>query len=379
MPELRQEDLLRLLNIGQAIGKGVGAIGKAISPKEQLSSAADILGQLIGLSKGMEEHKTVTAKAQQVGQAQQPQQSQQAQTPQEQSMEQFQPTDPIQETRVGEIKKIGKEQIREAAQHGVPLEQLLAQTMQPTLRQRFEGLNPLGRAREAFSSALLAPIEQQEAQTNAQIMQILLGQQELLGQKPLQKGERELAKLEFANKLALELNKAGSVDALTPENAGKFNLLIDGLNATNDISNMLNSNITAQMFAQGVPSFLKSQDAKILQAAIERSVQAKTRIETGAALQPSELKSTSKRFMPQKGDTITTALRRLKPLSDYFQGSINVADPTGIHRQRATGIVAQRAAGNISQEQITAARQKGATGFDTSKGVFVDAQGREIR
>ena len=149
---------------------------------------------------------------------------------------------------------------------------------------------------------------------------------------------REQDRKEFkdANDLRASL-KNGGVDALAPESAGKFALLIEGAEATAELSQMLDSNITKQMFAQGIPNFAKSQEGKAMNSAIERAIQAKTRIESGGEMKDTELKSTAKRFMPQKGDTLKTALKRLKPLNDFFEGSLNIADPTGTHRQRASG------------------------------------------
>ncbi len=167
----------------------------------------------------------------------------------------------------------------------------------------------------------------------------------------LKKREQDRKELKDANDLRVALDKAGDVDALTPESAGKFNLLIDGGDATKSISNLLGSNVTKQLFAQGIPNFLKSSQAKELQSSIERAVQARTRIETGAALQPDELKMTVKRFMPQGGDSTKDALKRLKPLNTFFEGSLNVADPTGTHRNRAKG-------SSVSMDAIQAEKKR---------------------
>ena len=184
--------------------------------------------------------------------------------------------------------------------------------------------------------------------TTASALENLIKGQEIMGKKPLQKGEIEELGIKGLIDLEKELAKAGDVKALTPENAGKFQLLQEGYEATLTIDELLGSNVTMTLFAQGVPTFLKSQNARLLSSAIERAVQGRTRIETGAALQPSELKSTSKRFMPKKGDSIDTALRRLKPLHDYFYGGINIADPTGIHRERAKGMTGQEISAKIT-------------------------------
>lgn len=195
-----------------------------------------------------------------------------------------------------------------------------------------------------YPEQILGGLIKAHPDTTAQMLSNLVKGQEITGKKPLQKGEREKLGIEGL----IDLAKAGEVDPLTPENAGKFQLLQEGLEATLTIDELLGNNVTAALFAQGVPNFLKSQNAKLLESAIERAVQGRTRIETGAALQPSELKSTAKRFMPKKGDSIDTALRRLKPLHDYFAGGVNIADPTGVHRQRAKGMTAQEVSAKIT-------------------------------
>lgn len=193
-----------------------------------------------------------------------------------------------------------------------------------------------------------------------------LGQQEYGGNKPMQKGEREKMGLSAAYDIQREMAKVNNVDAMTPDNAAKFSLMSEGSNATKSISNMLSSDITGQMWSQGVPNFLKSQEGKLLESSIEAAVQARTRIETGAAMPPSDLKNTLKRYMPRKGDSLRTALTRLKPLNDYFEQSMNIADPTGTHRQRAVG--SSRQQGNTPSRSSA---PKGAKGWDTEKGAWV--------
>jgi hypothetical protein len=161
--------------------------------------------------------------------------------------------------------------------------------------------------------------------------------QEITGNEPLQKGEREEIEMAGITELSKELAKAGSVDALTPENAQKFSLLLEGSDATLKINDLIGKDITKTLLSQGVPQFLKSQEAKELESSIEQAVQAKTRIETGAALQPAELKNTAKRYMPRAGDSQETARKRLRELYTFFDRSINTADPTGTHRKRALG------------------------------------------
>ncbi len=279
--------------------------------------------------------------------------------------------DPVQQAQIKEVQKQAKDQVTEATQQGVPLENIQSQILQQAeqkqqvKQQQFQQQKQQDIDEGKLLADLLTNIEFRKGGpfdpggqiikengkiivTQPGILQQIAGErgpglgafadiQKLTGQQPLQIGEKDELNLLSMLDLRKELFKTQNPNALSPENAGKFNLLIDGANSTAAISNMLEDNITAQLFAQNIPNFLKSQKGKLLESAIERAIQAKTRIETGAALQPSELKSTAKRFSPRKGDTIQTALKRLKPLNRFFEGSLRVADPTGIHRQRASG------------------------------------------
>ena len=264
---------------------------------------------------------------------------------------------PIQDADWKVVKGIRKKQMEEAAQAGMTTEQLMDEAgLTNVIQGQFkrEGSfwhRPMQVEQETGAvhpEQILGGLIKAHPDTTAQMLENMLRGQEITGQKPLQKGEIEKIGIEGMIDLQKELAKAGDVKALTPESAGKFQLLSEGYEATLEIDDLLGSNVTIALFKQGVPNFLKSQNAKLLESAIERAVQGRTRIETGAALQPSELKSTSKRFMPKKGDSIDTALRRLKPLHDYFYGAVNIADPTGLHRQRAKGMNAQQVGAKIT-------------------------------
>lgn len=137
----------------------------------------------------------------------------------------------------------------------------------------------------------------------------------------------------------VEYRKA-KMGELTGENATKFGSLMEGYDAMRNIDSMLFSNPSkAQELIQAgkfTPDFFKSQESRDLQTYIEQAIQLKTRAETGAAMQPNELKNTAKRYVPRLGDSIGTMKNRLKPLAQYFERTLNVMDPQGIHRQRAT-------------------------------------------
>lgn len=221
------------------------------------------------------------------------------------------------------------------------IQNLLAQQQSQQMTQG--PTNPI----EGLLQGLAQPFETQRLQN-------VIRQQQIAGEVPLQKGEREKIELQGLQDMQKEQYKAlldarselletQNPDALKGENAVKFLTLREGRNAVVDIDRFLGESVNSAITQQKLPEFLKSQTAKRLQSAIEQAVQTKTRIETGAALQPSELKSTAKRFMPRVGDSMETAQSRLRTLFDFFDGAIKVMDPTGIHFQRATGQTMQQA------------------------------------
>ena len=154
--------------------------------------------------------------------------------------------------------------------------------------------------------------------------------QKLLGEEPIQIGEQQKGLMELQKQLSIK-----GMEGLAPAAASQFSALMEGREATMNISNMLSNDVNAQLLAQSVPNFMKSQEGKIFESTLEQAIQAKTRAETGAAMQPAELKNTMKRYSPKMGDSNQTALKRLSPLFDYFNQGIAVADPIGIHTQRA--------------------------------------------
>jgi len=253
---------------------------------------------------------------------------------------------PLQQETLKTVKRIRKEQVEEAAEQGMPLEDIL----------NTDGLTPdvLSGTITPETRALTGQGAEQQPQGERNLLIKLFNlagfrapQEELGRREELSiKQENAIELLELKNELS-----AGGLKGLTPENAGKFNLLIDGSNATRDMANIFlddPSKLGGLIIENKiVPGFLKSQTGRKLESFVERAIQAKTRIETGAALQPSELKSTKKRFLPRTGDSPKTAQGRMKPLFDFFEGSLRVADPTGIHRQRASGVSPK--AGNLAE------------------------------
>jgi len=217
--------------------------------------------------------------------------------------------------------------------------QALGGAGQPQQQQTDQGLDLLSRLGVALGAGLTRagggdPSSILALASKRLDSQAALAKERRQATAPLSRSEREKIQLKSAVDIQKALATKG-LEGLKPKQASDFSLLLEGRDATVTLDGLLSDNISAQLFAQGIPNFLKSSQGKAFQSTLEIMIQDKTRIETGAALQPSELKSTAKRFAPQAGDSLSDARRRLAPLFDFFNRSLSIADPTGIHRQRA--------------------------------------------
>lgn len=158
--------------------------------------------------------------------------------------------------------------------------------------------------------------------------------QEIMGEQPLQKGRKEELTYTFANEIQKELLKEGNPDALTPEASAKFNLIIDGDKAVQEVASILQTNPNVVWSA---PSFLKSQQGRQYESAVKRMIRNKLRLESGATIGDKEINEEYAKYRVGKTDSQETIRKKLNPLYEFYQGSLNVADPTGVHRKRASG------------------------------------------
>ena len=161
--------------------------------------------------------------------------------------------------------------------------------------------------------------------------------QKLMGQEPMQKGKREEIGMETFKELQkiYATAEAKGVDALPVDQATTFNLLLEGQKAVEEMDAILTDN--SKLFGKDFKKFFGSQQFKQYDAALERAIQARTRVETKAAMAKGELEATKRRFSPNASDSAQTVRKKNKANYDFFSQSINVVDPKGIHRQRATG------------------------------------------
>lgn len=158
--------------------------------------------------------------------------------------------------------------------------------------------------------------------------------QEIMGEQPLQKGRKEELTYTFANEIKKELEKNNNPDALTPEASAKFNLIIDGDKAVQEVASILQTNPNVVWSA---PSFLKSQQGRQYESAVKRMIRNKLRLESGATIGDKEVNEEYAKYKVGRTDSLETIRKKLNPLYEFYQGSLNVADPTGVHRKRASG------------------------------------------
>jgi len=355
-------------------GQSAKAVGKGAQVAVQASPLA-ILSQLIGAA-------SVIPEQQKLQQAVQGTQTQQAGQQPTQAPE---ITDPFLKGAESELKKLGASSIQESSAEIGP--EATAQAFQQKLnqqpaippvpqfnvgQQQAQQQQPLIRG-EGFSNPLEFLFQQAGAFADPQTGQIvqrqgglfnlqpspssveLLNLQKLLGRQPLQEGEQEKITLENAAELNKALQVAGT-KGLGPEQAGKFSLLLEGEDAVREVDNILfggtgtfSSDVRNIKFT---PDFFKSDRSRQLQLALETAVDTRTRIETGAALQPEELQREARKLMPRLNESEQTYQKRLRRSFNFFNRALNVADPSGKFREQASGRVGSSAFNDAIDAEI---------------------------
>jgi len=180
---------------------------------------------------------------------------------------------------------------------------------------------------------------------------------EIERQSPMTEAKKQELEATGMIDLQKELVKKGTPDALSPEKAAKFSLLLDGQKAVGEAAQILfedpssfKSRIQEYKLS---PTFIKSQAGLKLKTAIERMYMAKLRLESGAAISPKEAKQEARKWVASVFATPKTAQDQLRPLFEFYESAINMADPTGTYRrqakggtQKSEGVVMQDASGN---------------------------------
>jgi len=350
--------LTDLLNLGgQEISKAGKAVGGAINQASPIALISQLLGTLSSLPAQQELQKSVEGAAT------------------EQKIKDFglDQTDPRQKAVLDAVVGFEKKNATEALESGESAASVLnigrqravdfsQENQALTGQQKLDNFSQRVHNSAAITSGItLTPLQQQAqnlvqpatsmlgklfeaagfgTQTKAKQLNNLLKAQGIIGEEPLQKGEKEKIGLEAVADLKKALATAG-IEGLKPEQSGKFSLLLEGEEATRTIDNILFGG--SGDFSQDIrnlkftPDFFKSDRSRQLQLALETAVDDRTRIETGAALQPEELEREAKKLMPRLNESTGTYRKRLGRSFKFFNRALNIADPSGIHRQRAVG------------------------------------------
>ena len=119
-------------------------------------------------------------------------------------------------------------------------------------------------------------------------------------------------------------------DGQTPENAGKISMSQQAVEGVQTMRKLLfddKGNINkALLFAMTVPGTTGmpgNTNARIARSAMRNAVEAKLRIETGAAATESEVVRTLDRFIPTVMDTQQSAAFKLDELENFFKGALS--------------------------------------------------------
>ena len=134
---------------------------------------------------------------------------------------------------------------------------------------------------------------------------------------------------------------------MTPENAGKVAMAqqaVQGIDTVRGIvfdkEGKMNRGLIGAMNLPIVSGLPGNSQARIARSAIRNAVEAKLRIETGAAATESEVERTLARFLPTIADTPDSAKFKLDELDKFFRSSLSLTK--GVAKPAATGGAQQR-------------------------------------
>lgn len=118
---------------------------------------------------------------------------------------------------------------------------------------------------------------------------------------------------------------------LTPENAGKVAMAQQSVQAIDtakkiifDQNGNLNRGIVGAINLPIVAGLPMNSNARIARSALRNAIEAKLRLETGAAATESEVDRTLARFMPTPADTNESAKFKLDELQKFFNSSLSM-------------------------------------------------------
>lgn len=118
-------------------------------------------------------------------------------------------------------------------------------------------------------------------------------------------------------------------DGQTPENAGKVAMAQQAITSVDEFrtrvfteDGRLKRGVLAAMMTPGAAGMPGNEDARIAYSAIRNAVEAKLRMETGAAATEPEVQRTINRFMPTPFDTKASADFKLGELQKFFSTAL---------------------------------------------------------
>lgn len=113
--------------------------------------------------------------------------------------------------------------------------------------------------------------------------------------------------------------------------AGKIQMLRVAQEAYKNVEKLVfdeDGSLNQTNLAAALVNFPKS-DGRTINQKMEVGIQAITRLETGAAMPPEEVKNTRKRFQPTIGDSDKQAKEKLELFKLFINGSLKLIDPSG--------------------------------------------------
>lgn len=218
--------------------------------------------------------------------------------------------DPLLMARQKEVEKLGKEQVQEGYKQGVPLEHMQDQIRQESAdKMNQEGIGTL-------KKVLAGAFQGFGAEAAPTLFQGNL--------------ERDKMGLEMMKTM---LESQAGPDALNPESATKFNLLVSGQKSLQQAAGILEQNPSV-LGLGNLPGFMKSQAGRQFNTELGNAFESRLRAVSGATISEEEVQRQKKEFMPKLTDSEETIRTKINTLNEFFGGAIGAADPTGTHRQR---------------------------------------------
>lgn len=200
----------------------------------------------------------------------------------------------------------------------------------PPVRQRYDGTNVIQEELQAdgtWKQIGTGPRFQPERPEKPQTFPVIQTPQGVFERRP-----EGLVRLNVpGTNEPLTLAPKGADAGMTPENAGKVAMsrqAIEGVTTTRGIifdqNGKLNRGLVGAMnlpLTAGLPG---NSQARIARSAMRNAVEAKLRIETGAAATESEVERTLARFMPSVADTNESAKFKMDELEKFFKSSLSL-------------------------------------------------------